>query len=195
MTDDASIARLQDRRNPVTPAREVILFADRLEWEEAGRLERRIALDAVTSVRLSVELAGQQSQVVCRVQSGSGEIVFGSRRAVKPGVWDDNALDFQTLLVRLHETLRPHFDTVRFTEGQTLGFRLLMGGIGIVMTSMAISYMGWMLLKAQSAMMALAGLPFAVIGGYLAFVFRPGRPVPYDPEGLITRFRAVPKTD
>ena len=189
------LCEMQDRRQAMRPARTIRLYDDRLEWTEGSKLIRRLPFDQIREVRLSVEMAGQQSQVVCRVQSGSGEIVFGSRRAVKPGVWDDNALDFQTLLVRLHETLRPHFDTVRFTEGQTLGFRLLMGGIGIVMTSMAISYMGWMLLKEQSAMMALAGLPFAVIGGYLAFVFRPGRPVPYDPEGLITRFRAVPKTD
>ncbi|WP_440958410.1 hypothetical protein ACFELO_14125 [Oceanicaulis sp. LC35] len=192
---DAPIARLKDRRNPINPAREVILYPDRIEWVESGKLERRIALDAVSSVRLSVELAGQQSQVVCRIGGPSGEIVFGSRKAVSPGVWDDNALEFQTLLVRVHESLRPRFDGVRFTEGQTLGFRLLMGGIGVVMTSMAISYMGWMLLKSDNTMLALAGLPFAVIGGYLAFVFRPGRPVPYDPEGLITRFKAVPKTD
>ncbi len=192
---DAPLARLKDRRNPINPARDVVLYADRIEWVENGKLERRIALEAVASVRLSVELAGQQSQVVCRVGGPSGEIVFGSRKAVSPGVWEDNALDFQTLLVRVHESLRPRFDAVRFTEGQTLGFRLAMGGIGVVMTSMAISYMGWMMLKEQSAMMALAGLPFAAIGGYLAYVFRPGRPVPYDPEGLITRFKAVPKTD
>lgn len=191
---DAPIARLSDRRNPINPGREVILYPDRIEWVEGEKLERRLALDAISTVRLSVELAGQQSQVVCRVSGASGEIVFGSRKAVSPGVWEDNALEFQTLLVRVHESLRPRFDAVRFTEGQTLGFRLLMGGIGVVMTSMAVSYMGWMMLKEQSAMMALAGLPFAAIGGYLAYVFRPGRPVPYDPEGLITRFKAVPKT-
>lgn len=190
---DAPIARLSDRRNPIHPGRDVILYADRIEWVEGDKLERRLALDAISSVRLSVELAGQQSQVVCRVSGASGEIVFGSRKAVSPGLWEDNALEFQTLLVRVHESLRPRFDAVRFTEGQTLGFRLLMGGIGVVMTSMAVSYMGWMMLKEQSAMMALAGLPFAAIGGYLAYVFRPGRPVPYDPEGLVTRFKAVPK--
>ena len=190
---DAPIARLSDRRNPIRPGRDVILYADRIEWVEGDKLERRLTLDAISSVRLSVELAGQQSQVVCRVSGASGEIVFGSRKAVSPGVWEDNALEFQTLLVRVHESLRPRFDAVRFTEGQTLSFRLLMGGIGVVMTSMAVSYMGWMMLKEQSAMMALAGLPFAAIGGYLAYVFRPGRPVPYDPEGLVTRFKAVPK--
>lgn len=192
---DAPIARLSDRRNPIRPGRDVILYADRIEWVEGDKLERRLTLDAISSVRLSVELAGQQSQVVCRVSGASGEIVFGSRKAVSPGVWEDNALEFQTLLVRVHESLRPRFDAVRFTEGQTLSFRLLMGGIGVVMTSMAVSYMGWMMLKEQSAMMALAGLPFAAIGGYLAYVFRPGRPVPYDPEGLVTRFKAVPKAD
>jgi len=137
-------------------------------------------------------MAGAQSQVVCRVNGPSGEILFGSRRAVSLSDWEDNALDFQSLLVALHEELRPRFDSVRFTEGQTLGSRLILGGIGVVMASMAISYIVWMLLNAQSAMLALAGLPFAALGGYLAYAFRPGRPVPYDPGALITRFTAKP---
>lgn len=185
---DAPLAQITDQRNALRPARQVTLYSDRIEWVEEGRLERRIALDAVTGVRLSVEMAGAQSQVVCRVNGPSGEILFGSRRAISLSDWEDNALDFQTLLVALHQALRPSFDTVRFTEGQTLTSRLILGGVGVVMASMAISYMVWMGLNAQSAMLALAGLPFAAIGGYLAYAFRPGRPVPYDPEALITRF-------
>ena len=189
---DAPLARINDQRNALRPTREVTLYADRIEWVEEGRLERRIALPDVTAVRLSVEMAGAQSQVVCRVSGPSGEILFGSRRAVTLSTWEDNALDFQTLLVALHQSLRPRFDTVSFTEGQTLGSRLVLGGIGVMMASMAISYIVWMLLNEQSAMLALAGLPFAAIGGYLAYAFRPGRPVPYDPEALITRFTATP---
>jgi hypothetical protein len=189
---DAPIAQITDQRNALRPARQIMLYADRIEWVEEGRLERRIALDAVNGVRLSVEMAGAQSQVVCRVTGPSGEILFGSRRAVSLSDWEDNALEFQTLLVALHEALRPWFETVRFTEGQTLGSRLILGGVGVAMASMAISFIGWMLLNAQSAMLALAGLPFAALGGYLAFTFRPGRPVPYDPEALITRFTAKP---
>lgn len=189
---DAPLAQITDQRNALRPVRQIMLYADRIEWVEEGRLERRIALDAVNGVRLSVEMAGAQSQVVCRVSGPSGEILFGSRRAVSLSDWQDNALEFQTLLVALHEALRPRFGTVRFTEGQTLGSRLILGGVGVAMTSMAISYMGWMMLNEQSAMLALAGLPFAALGGYLAFAFRPGRPVPYDPEALITRFTAKP---
>jgi hypothetical protein len=192
---DAPIAQINDQRNALRAARQIILYRDRIEWVEEGRLERRMALDAVTGVRLSVEMAGAQSQVVCRVSGPSGEMLFGSRRAVSLSEWEDNALEFQTLLVALHKALRPRFDTVRFTEGQTLGSRLLLGGVGVVMASMAISYMAWMMLNEQSAMLALAGLPFAALGGYLAFAFRPGRPVPYDPEALITRFTAKPDAD
>lgn len=189
---DAPIAQITDQRNALRPARQIILYADRVEWVEEERLERRIALDAVTGVRLSVEMAGAQSQVMCRVTGPSGEIVFGSRRAVSLSDWEDNALEFQSLLVALHKALQPRFGAVRFTEGQTLGSRLILGGVGVAMASMAISYMVWMGLNAQSAMLALAGLPFAALGGYLAFAFRPGRPVPYDPEALITRFTAKP---
>lgn len=189
---DAPIAQITDQRNALRPARQIILYADRVEWVEEGRLERRIALDTVTGVRLSVEMAGAQSQVMCRVTGPSGEIVFGSRRAVSLSDWEDNALEFQSLLVALHKALQPRFGAVRFTEGQTLGSRLILGGVGVAMASMAISYMVWMGLNAQSAMLALAGLPFAALGGYLAFAFRPGRPVPYDPEALITRFTAKP---
>lgn len=189
---DAPIAQITDQRNALRPARQIILYADRVEWVEEGRLERRIALDTVTGVRLSVEMAGAQSQVMCRVTGPSGEIVFGSRRAVSLSDWEDNALEFQSLLVALHKALQPRFGAVRFTEGQTLGSRLILGGVGVAMASMAISYMVWMGLNAQSAMLALAGLPFAALGGYLAFAFRPGRPVLYDPEALITRFTAKP---
>lgn len=192
---DAPIAQIKDQRNALRAARQIILYPDRIEWVEEGRLVRRMALDAVTGVRLSVEMAGAQSQVVCRVSGPSGEMLFGSRRAVSLSEWEDNALEFQTLLVSLHKALRARFDTVRFTEGQTLGSRLLLGGVGVVMASMAISYMAWMMLNEQSAMLALAGLPFAALGGYLAFAFRPGRPVPYDPEALITRFTAKPDAD
>jgi len=185
------LQQMTDRRNPMRPARTVAVYSDRLEWLEEGVLIRRIALDQVRQVRLSVEVAGQQTQVVCRVMGPSGEIVFGSRRVVSPSVWEDNALAFQSVLVAVHESLRDRFDTVRFVEGQSLGFKLVMTAIGVVMSLAALVFSGFMMLIEDSAMLALAGLPFVVIGGYLAWVFRPGRPVPYDPDGLITRFTAA----
>jgi hypothetical protein len=84
---DAPLAQITDQRNALRPVRQIRLYADRIEWVEEGRLERRIALDAVNGVRLSVEMAGAQSQVVCRVSGPSGEILFGSRRAVSLSDW------------------------------------------------------------------------------------------------------------
>lgn len=187
MTDPV-LCEMTDRRNPLRPDQAICVFDDRIEASEGDTLTRRIALDQVRQVRLSIEMAGQQTQVVCRVAGPSGEIVFGSRRATAPGHWADNALAFRAVLVAVHEALRPRFDAVRFVEGQSLGFRLFMSGLGAAMAVLALGFAGFMLVDGQSPMLTLAGFPFAVIGGYLAWVFRPGRPVPYDPEGLIVRF-------
>jgi len=189
------ICELHDRRNPMRPIRTVRLFEDRLEWVEDNKLVRRLAFNQIRQVRLSVEMAGQLSQVVCRISGAEGEIVFGSRSVVSPGVWDDNALDFQTLLVAIHSQLEPHEDQIAFLEGQTLQSRLIFSGVGLTMASAAIGYMTWILINGQSTMLAIAGLPFAVIGGYLAYVFRPGRPVPYDRNGLINRFKGSTGSD
>lgn len=192
---DTVLAEMADRRNPLQPARRLALFADRLEWREDATLVRRIALEQVRQVRLSVEMAGQQTQVVCRVTGPAGEIVFGSRRATSPGVWADNALEFRGFLVDLHAALRPHFSQIGFVEGQSMGFRVIMSGIGAVLAILGVMFAGWMMLIEASAMLAVAALPFVAIGGYLAWLFRPGFPVPYDPEGLIERFRAAMETD
>jgi len=190
---DSVLSQMEDRRNSLHPNRDVRLFADRIEWLERGKLVRRIALDQVRQVRLSVEIAGQQTQVVCRVQGPSGEIVFGSRRTVSPGVWEDNALAFQNILVGLHQSLRFRFDAVRFVEGQSLGFKLITSGLGVTMATLALGFSGFMMMVQENAVLTFASLPFAVIGGYLAWMFRPGRPVLYDPEGLIARFARRPE--
>lgn len=189
------ICEMHDRRQAMRPARTIRLYDDRLEWVEGSKLIRRLPFDQIREVRLSVEMAGQQSQVVCRVSSADGEIVFGSRSVVSPSVWEDNVLDFQTLIVAVHTHLKPHREHIQFVEGQTLRFRLVLSGIGASMASAAIGYSAWMLLNNESTMLAVAGLPFAVIGGYLTYAFRPGRPVPYDPDGLIERFTTPASTD
>lgn len=184
---DTPLASINDRRSAFGPDQRVILHADRLESWTDDQLGRRMALEAITQVRLSVEIAGQDKQVVCRVSGLSGEIAFGSRRA-RTGGHDDNVTEFQTLMVALHRALEPRFDAVSFVEGQSLGFRLIMAGLGAAMAALAIGFMAWFALVQQSALLAVAGFPFALIGGSLAWVFRPMRPLPYDPNKLIRRF-------
>ncbi|MFP4519658.1 MAG: hypothetical protein ACLFQ5_09390 [Oceanicaulis sp.] len=181
------ITSLSERRWPLSPLLEIRLHADRLEaWAPDG-LERRIALEQVTEVRLSVEPAGPQSRVVCRVTGPDGEIVFSSYRAEKSG-WSDNALAFQRLLVALHRQLAARAGAVRFVEGQSLKFRVIMSAAGGAILAAALAFSAYMLIDRSNLVLALAGAPFMVVGAALAWAFRPGRPAPYDPEKLIERF-------
>ncbi|MFW5661433.1 MAG: hypothetical protein ACOC05_08605 [Oceanicaulis sp.] len=180
-------AEITDRRNPLEPERTVSVLSDRIEVSEAARLVRRIALADVAAVRLTVEPAGRETQVVCRVTGPSGEIAFGSRSAKGAG-WTDNALEFRAALVALHRALEPRWGEVAFLEGQTLGFRLAMTAAGVAVAAAAAGFAGYMMIVRESALLGLIGLPFAVAGGYLAWLFRPGRPAPYDPAGLVKRF-------
>lgn len=187
MTHETALAAMTDRRNPLSAQKRIALFEDRLESWSGEKLERRIALDQVSQVRLSVEMAGTLSQVVCRVAGPAGEIVFGSRKAAD-GAFQDNAAQYTPLLVALHRALAPRRDAVRFVEGQSLGFRLIMSGLGLVMALAAAAIIAFFALVEESAMLAFAGFPFLVIGAYLAWVFRPAGPVRYDPEALVARF-------
>lgn len=187
MSDDAALAVMTDRRNPLNPEKRLQLFEDRLESWTGESLERRIALDQVTQVRLAVEMAGTLTQVVCRVTGPSGEIVFGSRKADN-GAFNDNAAEFTPFLVAVHRALTPRAEAVKFVEGQSMGFRLIMSGLGLIMALMAAAIIGYFLIEEESAMLAFAGFPFLLIGGYLAWVFKPAGPVKYDPDGLIERF-------
>ncbi len=187
MTRTDPLSTMTDRRNPFSAVQTVRLFDDRLEAWAGETLARRIALDRITQVRLAVEMAGQSQQVVCRVTGPDGEIVFGSRRA-EGGAFADNVEAFQALMVALHAALRPRFDSVEFLEGQSLAFRLTMALLGSAMAGMAAVFMVWFAWVEESALLAFAGFPFLLIGGSLAWVFRPARPLVYDPEKLIERF-------
>ncbi|TGY89046.1 hypothetical protein E5163_07920 [Marinicauda algicola] len=181
-----AIARLADRRGAHGPAREVVLAADRLEVIEAGRVVHRLALGNVKSVRLSVDMAGPDTQVVARICGPATEIAIGSRSYVAPGRWANNAVEFRRLVLELHRALRGR--EVRYLEGHTLGLRLVLCALGAAMALAGLLFAFYMAEVRQSGMLALAALPFMVIGGYLAWVFRPGVPVAYDPEQLIERF-------
>ena len=188
MDETRELAAMTDRRNPFAPIQTLRLYEDRIEAWAGQTLSRRIPLNRITQVRLAVEIAGQINQVVCRVTGPGGEIVFGSRRS-EGGAYTDNVVEFQALMVALHTALRPRFDTVRFLEGQSLAFRVVMALFGSVMAGLALFFIVWFAMQ-DSALLALAGFPFLVIGGALAWVFRPARPLVYDPEKLIERFSA-----
>lgn len=183
-----ALARLSDRRGSHGPAREVILTGDRIEVIEAGRVAHRLSLANVKSVRLSVDMAGRDTQVVARIRGGSTEIVFGSRSYAGPARWTNNAVEFRAMVLALHRALIARKNEIRFIEGHTLGLRVMVFGLGLAMALAGALYGWWMGVEQASTMLAFIGLPFIVIGGYLAWVFRPGVPLPYDPEQLIARF-------
>jgi hypothetical protein len=193
--EDRALAKLEDRRSLTGKTRSVRLYGDRIEVCEPGESLQRIRLYSVTQVRMSVEMAGRDTQVVCRVASKSTQIVFGSRSLSGPGSWQNNAVEFRGLVLALHKALQPRKLAVRFVEGQTLGFRLIMGAAGLSLATGGVVFAGYMLSVAGSAMLAAAALPFIVIGGYLAWVFRPGVPLPYNPDQLIARFERAPEPD
>ncbi|MFW6413225.1 MAG: hypothetical protein ACOC0V_03740 [Oceanicaulis sp.] len=180
------LSTLTDRRSPIEPVREVAVHDDRIELSEDGALVRRLGFDTLTEVRLTVEMAGRETQVVCRASGPAGEIAFGSRRA-EGARFIDNAAAFQHTLVALHKALKGR-RTVRFVEGQTLGFRLLITGAGALIAAAALVYTGYMLIVRESAILSLIGVPVILTGGALAVLFRPGRPQPYDPDALVKRF-------
>jgi len=192
MSEDRPLAEMTDRRNPLSAQKRLQLFSDRIECWEGQTLERRIALDQVARVRLAVEMAGSQTQVACRVTGPTGEIVFGSRTA-NNGAFEDNSAEFTPFLVALHRALEPRYGEISFVEGQSMGFRLIMSGLGLVMALIAAAIVGFFFFVEESAMLAFAGFPFLVIGAYLAWVFRPVGPVTYDPEGLVVRFSGAGK--
>lgn len=186
--DDAACVMMTDRRSLWRPACKICVFDDRLELHEAGRLVRRLAFDHLEQVRLSVELAGQQTQVVCRASGPAGEIAFGSRRADGLG-YCDAALEFRAVLTALHVALEPRWDSVAFVEGQSTRFRLIMAAAGAGLAILAVVF-SLEMFDRNAALLAFAGAPFAVGGCWLAWMFRPGRPTPYDPEQLVRRFSA-----
>lgn len=184
---DTAQASLEDKRYALSPTQTVTVFDDRIEAWSEGKLSHRIVFDSVTQVRLSVEMAGSQTQVVCRVKSAHTEISFASRRAVGQG-YGDQVLEFQNLMVKLHQALLGFGEKIQYVEGQTLKFRLIMTGFGLMMATAALMVMGYFLMVTTSPLLAVAGFPFAIIGGTLAWMFRPARPIPYDPKALIERF-------
>lgn len=156
-----------------------------------GGLERRapdgtpldvLPLEAVRQVRLTVEMAGRDSQVKCRVAAADGrEIAFGSKRWVAPATYDANAQTFQALLGELHAALWHRRDEIRFLEGQSLATMSVMFGLAALVGVGCLALFVAIFLVAENRY-GLALLPGILIGGWLMRVFWPRAPVQYDPR-------------
>ncbi len=191
MSASAPVIMLEDRRSPLAPTRTVSLYRDRIDLSEKDALARRIDLGAVTEVRLTVEPApgaGTGALVVCRVRAGSGEIAFGSRRLKPGGGWSDEGYAFRKAIIALHQALRPRASQIAFREGPSFRTRLILCAAGLAMTLAALGFAGYMLLDRQAGLLAVMGAPFALIGGAIAWMYRPRADEAYDPDALIQRF-------
>ena len=188
-THALSAFSLNDRRSLWRKTAQITLEDDRLEAWRAERLVQRILLDDVRRVRLTVEPAGQSTQIVCRVSDTRGEIAFSSKRLTQTNQYDDQVEGFKPMLVALHERLADREDGVEFLEGPSFGLLLMLSLIGGAMAVGALGFMTYMFLVRESAMLGFTGLPFFVIGAALAWVFKPRVPEKYDRASLIERFK------
>lgn len=170
-----------DRRN-ATSAEKIWSIEDGvLTALEGDRVVCRVPLDRVEQVRLALEMAGKEVQVVCRVSvPGESEAVFGSQSWAGVGQWNNRAQSFRALLGELHTALLPRRDEIRFLEGQSLAFRWIMTAFGALMALIGTAIAVFLLAFEENTAGFFAVAP-AVTGGWIAWLFRPRPPKPYDP--------------
>lgn len=177
-----SATELRDRRNAGTPARIFSIESDALVWRGIGDGgEGRMALASVRQVRLAIAMAGQSSQVVCRVTDDAGhEAVFGSMRWAGVGQWEANARDFRDLLRALHLGLREQPGPVRYLEGSTTSFLAIMTGLGALLALVGSGAFTKLFLIDENAI-GLALIPAIALGVWLMRLFWPRAAKTYDP--------------
>ena len=173
----------RDRRNTASPVRVYSLSGDTLVWTDANgsRIGEMAAAD-IRQVRLGFEMAGRDSQIVCRVTDADGrEVVFGSMRWSGVGQWEMAADTFRDLLGELHAALLPHRDTIRFIEGSSMGFMIAMFVLGLALTAVSLFFFVLLVLirEQRSGLFLIGGI---LAGGWLSRVFWPRGPKPYEPE-------------
>lgn len=169
-----------DRRNATSPEQFITLESGRISVSMDGKLKRAIAIDEIAEVRLGVEMAGRDSQVVCRITANDGtQIVFGSRSWKSVGLWENRADRFLEFNTALHRALLPHAASIRFIEGQPLWFGFVMCGLGILMALLGGGFALYLLW--DDNLIGFGGVPGLIIGLYLAWMFRPRAPKPYNP--------------
>lgn len=172
-----------DRRNAASKTCLYTVEAGELRVEtEDGELIRQVALDQVREVRLAIEMAGQESQIVCRLKPETGApVIVGSRSWQAPGQWRNRADSFGEMLRDLHLALEPHDGQIRYLEGQTLAFMMIMFGLGLALTVLGVFFFVVLFVMQQNPA-GLFLLPVMLLGGWLARLFWPRPPRSYDPD-------------
>ena len=174
-------ASLSDKRNATAPELVWSVEDSVLTARKDNQIVRQVPAGDVRQVRLSLEMAGKEVQVVCRVLTDDGEAVFGSQSWAGVGSWNNRAASFRALLGEWHSVLLPRRDQIVFVEGQSLGFRWVMTVFGGVMALGGTAVALWFLVVQENPAGLFAVAP-AVTGGWMAWLFRPKPPKPYDPE-------------
>lgn len=169
-----------DKRNATAAEQVITLEADRISVSESGVLKRAIRYNDIVQMRLGVEMAGRDSQVVCRITGpDKTQIVFGSRAWQSVGVWSNRGEAFRDFNSALHRALMPHQDEIDFIEGQPLWYGYVMSAIGLVIAALGFAFAVFLLRDENP--IGFGGLPGALLGLYIAWMFRPRAPKHYDP--------------
>lgn len=175
---------LADCRSVAAPARQITLWPDRLEETADGTLSARLALDAITEVRLSVEPSGigakDPAQIICRVSAGARTISFSSLRSTGILKWENQADRFALFLRAVHGALKDR-EGVAYIEGAPLVAKLKAFLPAVLVGATGAGIALWGLTDGQ-IVIGLIGLVLGVTGGYSAWIFRPSGEKPYDPE-------------
>ena len=189
MTENRPLAQMQDRRQLGHPLRDIHLFEDRIEAWSESKLSARLSLDAIKEVRMAVEMAGQDRQIICDIQTATGQLTLGSLYPNGIRTWHNNAVDFRAFLLALHQALADQPQDIAYVEGQSLRLRLILTGTGLALAGLGLGFAAWVFAQHGWHWLSLIPLPFVTLGGMLAWSFRPNRPKPYDPKGLIENFK------
>jgi len=169
-----------DRRSSTAPEQSIALETKRISVCELGSLKRAVTFEEIAEVRMGVEMAGRDSQVVCSIKAKNGtKIAFGSRSWTSISQWENRADLFLEFNAALHRALMPQKDNIRFIEGQPLWFGFVMSGLGLLIAALGGAFAIYLLW--DDNLMGFGGVPGLIIGLYLAWMFRPRAPKPYDP--------------
>ncbi|OLF75496.1 hypothetical protein AWH62_06680 [Maricaulis sp. W15] len=175
-------ATLIDRRNAGTPLRNFSVDSQAITWRDGeDGPQHSLALTDVRQVRLAVEMAGQNSQVVCRVSASDGrEIAFGSMRWAGIGQWEANARDFRDFLRVLHGGLADQTGPIRYVEGASMAFLAVMTALGGGVALIGAGFFIKLFLVDENAI-GLVLIPAIALGVWLMRLFWPRAAKAYDP--------------
>jgi hypothetical protein len=171
-----------DRRGASAPSFDFILEADTLiQRSSNGDIVTTLSIAEISEVRLSVDMAGQASQVVCHLTSTDGQtLTFGSMHWIGPASWKSTSDTFSDLLAGIHDALAIRGGSVRYVEGQGRLFLTAMFALGLAITGGA-GYGFFDLFFIKEVATGLFLLPVVAMGLWLMRLFWPKGEKFYDP--------------